>query len=95
MVLTISQKLSFSRQGMLILGFFHTFLTSKNLLCENVNRNKIKKSGHEWFDPKKISEFLKKNGFQIIKVNAFNFYKNQTKDFKKSENFFLYAKYSK
>ncbi len=71
------------------------FLTSKNLLCENVNLNTIKNSGHEWFDPKKISEFLEKNGFQIIKVNAFNFYKNQTKDFKKSENFFLYAKYSK
>ena len=71
------------------------FLTSKNLLCENINQNEIQNSGHEWFDPRKITKFMKKNGFQIIKVNAFNFYKNKTKDFKKSENFFLYAKYSK
>ena len=71
------------------------FLTSKNLLCENINQNDIQNSGHEWFDPRKISKYLKKNGFQIIKVNAFNFYKSKTKDLKKSENFFLYAKYSK
>jgi predicted TPR repeat methyltransferase len=71
------------------------FLTSKNLLCENINQNEIHNSGHEWFDPRKISKYMKKNGFQIIKVNAFNFYKNKTKDFKKSENFFIYAKYSK
>ena len=62
-------------------------MTSKNILFDKLNNKDIKKSEHEWFNPIKISKYLSENGFQIIYVSAFNFYKNKKEDFKNQKTF--------
>ena len=67
------------------------FITSKNLLFKNNNKNLIKRYNHLWFNPFIIKNFLENLQFKIINFSGFVPELNKVVKIENSTTFFIYA----